>query len=52
MGWLFTAMSSDLKPAKFWGLSRRSVTTHHKDMSASQDESDEVPINIAERLIG
>ena len=53
MGWLFTAMSSGLKPSKFWGLSRRSVTTHHKDMSlASQDDSDESSGNFHESLIG
>ncbi|KAK6624825.1 hypothetical protein RUM44_011689 [Polyplax serrata] len=33
IGWLFTALKIHLKPLEFWCLSKRSVTTHQKDLT-------------------
>jgi len=42
MGWKFTATNSSLKPAKFWGICRRSITVN---LSYLQDNPDEEECN-------
>jgi len=42
MGWKFTATKSDLKPQKFWGLTRSALLPKMSGTD-DQDTSDSVP---------
>ena len=45
MGWKFTSTSKDLKPKKFWGLTRAALRPVFKESVTTQDEEEKPSTN-------